>query len=86
MLLFSLPPVLGTESILYSYIAAVTIVALYLVGVIYLYKRFIRKVKPHYPLGFPGEPDAYFPRFNIPRPMIEDVREHPEYFEKKDEK
>ena len=86
MILFSLPPVFGTEYVLSSYIVGGTYVAIYVVGVLYLYKRFIEKVKPHYPLGFPGEPDAYFPRFNIPRPMIEDVREHPEYFEKKEEK
>ena len=86
MLLFSLPPVFGTEYVPSSYIAAGTCVAIYVVGVLYLYKRFIEKVKPQYPLGFPGEPDAYLPRFNIPRPMIEDVREHPEYFEKKEEK
>ena len=86
MLLFSLPQIFGTEYIPASYIVAGTCVAIYAVGVLYLYKRFIKKVKPHYPLGFPGEPDAYLPRFNIPRPMIEDVREHPEYFEKKEEK
>jgi len=84
--LFSIPPVFGTGYMPASYLIAGAYVAIYAVGVLILYKRFIKKVKPRYPLAFPGEPDAYFPGLNIPRPLIEDVLKHPEYFEKKEEK
>ena len=84
--MFSIPPVFGTGYMPASYLIAGAYVAIYAVGVLILYKRFIKKVKPRYPLAFPGEPDAYFPGLNIPRPLIEDVLKHPEYFEKKEEK
>jgi len=86
MILFTIPPVFGTGYMPASYLVAGAYVSIYAVGVLILYKRFIKKVKPHYPLAFPGEPDAYFPGLSIPRPLIEDIREHPEYFEKKEEK
>jgi hypothetical protein len=61
-------------------------VGFYTFCVLLMYKRLVEKVKTRYPLAYPGEPDEYLPGFSIPRPIIEDVREHPEYFEKKDEK
>ena len=61
-------------------------VGVYSFGVLLMYKRLVEKVKTRYPLAYPGEPDEYLPGFSIPRPIIEDVREHPEYFEKKQEK
>jgi hypothetical protein len=84
MLLFTIPSLYAID-IPVSYVFAGVYVSIYAVGVLYLYKRFIKGVKSRYPLAFPGEPDAYFPRFNIPRPIYLDVREHPEYFEKKEE-
>lgn len=52
-----------------------------------LYNRYIRGRKPEYPLTYPGrERDLYFPWSNIPRPIHEDVRKHPEFFKKKKER
>jgi hypothetical protein len=90
MLLFSFNALYVTEVIfapiiiVSSYVCI--LVAIYTFGVLLMYKRIIKKVKPRYPLAYPGEPDEYLPGFSIPRPIIEDVREHPEYFEKKEEK
>jgi hypothetical protein len=50
----------------------------------FLYLRFVKKVKPKYPLVPPGSGQGpYFPRTNIPRPIYKDFREHPAYFDKK---
>jgi len=49
--------------------------------------RYNKKVEPKYPMVPPTlEQDVYFPRTNIPRPIHEDVREHPEYFDEKKKK
>jgi hypothetical protein len=53
----------------------------------FLYLRYVKKVKPKYPLSPPSpEQDVYFPRTNIPRPIYKDHRDHPEYFDKKKKK
>jgi hypothetical protein len=85
MFLFTIPTIFGTGYLPASYVTAGTYLTIYSVGVLYLYKRFIKKTNIRYPLAFLGEPDAYFPRFNILRPIYVDVREHPEYFQKKEE-
>jgi hypothetical protein len=87
MLLFSFQAFYITGYVLAPIIAVGFNVGLYLAlyafGVLILYQRFIKKVKLHYLLAYPGEPDEYLPSFTIPRPLIEYVREHPEYFENK---
>ena len=85
MFLYTLPLVFATDFFPVSLIVVGIYVAGYAVGVQLLYKRFIKKVKPHYPLAFPGNPDSYFPRFDIPRPLYLDMMEHPDYFEKAEE-
>ena len=85
MFIVTLPPVYGIGFLPASFVVAVFYVAIYAVGVLYIYKRLIKKVKSHYPLAYPNEPDVYFPRSNIPRPIYLDVIEHPEYFEKREE-
>ena len=90
MLLFSFNAIYVTGYISAQFILVILyiglFVAIYAFGVLLMYKRLVVKVKTRYPLAYPGEPDEYLPGFSIPRPIIEDVREHPEYFEKKDEK
>jgi hypothetical protein len=54
----------------------------YLFASYYLYLRYTRGVKTKYPLASPVK-DIYFPRTNIPRPIYQDYREHPELFEDK---
>lgn len=50
----------------------------------YLYLRYFKGVKPKYPLASPvKDQDIYFPRTDIPRPIYQDYREHPEFFEDK---
>ena len=47
----------------------------YIIGLLIIYNRFWRGKKPKYPLTYPsGEPDIYFPRTNIPRPIYVDSR------------
>jgi len=50
-----------------------------------LYRWVYKKVEPKYPLVPPEGrmTDIYFPRSRIPRPIYEDVRRYPEFFEKK---
>jgi quinol-cytochrome oxidoreductase complex cytochrome b subunit len=44
-------------------------------------------VRTRYPLASPDpKGDIYFPRSSIPRPIHRDLREHPEYFEKRKKK
>lgn len=78
MFLYTLPLVFATDFLPVSLIVVGIYVAGYAVGVQLLYKRFIKKVKPH-------NPDSYFPRFDIPRPLYLDMMEHPDYFEKAEE-
>ncbi len=80
MALLIIPPAL-TQNIL-GIISAVEYTSVYTIGALLLYKRLVMRVKPRYPLSFPGDVDSYFPRFNIPRPIYLDLAEHPEYFEK----
>jgi hypothetical protein len=56
-----------------DYLIAVTPLASYVLGSLVLYKRVLKRVKAQYPLTAPGEPDAYFPRTNIPRPIHGDA-------------
>jgi len=52
-----------------------------------LYRHVYKGKKPKYPLVPPeGRTDIYFPRTDIPRPIYEDVRRYPEYFESKRKK
>ena len=45
----------------------------YSIGFLIIYNRFWRGKKPKFPLTYPsGEPDIYFPRTNIPRPIYAD--------------
>lgn len=70
-----------------EYIGATLHISFYFLVSAILYNRFIRGRKPKYPLSPPGrEWDPYFPRSNIPRPIHEDVREHPEFFKKKEKR
>jgi hypothetical protein len=49
----------------------------YLIGFLIIYNRFWLGKKAKYPLTYPsGEPDIYFPRTNIPRPIYADAREY----------
>jgi len=65
-------------------LAALAPAFLYLFASALLYDRYIRGRKPRYPLAYPGrERDPYFPWSDIPRPVYEDVREHPDFFEKR---
>jgi hypothetical protein len=49
----------------------------YIIGFLIIYNRFWRGKKPKYPLTYPsGEPDIYFPRTNIPRPIYADARNY----------
>ena len=44
-------------------------------------------MRTRYPMASPDpKGDIYFPRSNIPRPVHRDLREHPEYFEKRKKK
>lgn len=73
--------------LLYSseYIFTSLYVVFYVLASCYLYKRFIKGARPKYPLGIWDPDDVYFPRFNIPRPIYRDFREHPEYFRRREE-
>jgi hypothetical protein len=45
------------------------------------------RLKRKYPMVPPkGQPDIYYPRTNIPRPIYEDVQRHPKFFKKKRQK
>lgn len=83
MALLVIPPAL-TQNI-FGIIFAGFYTLAYGVGALLLYKRLVKKVKPRYPLSFPGGVDSYFPRFDIPRPIYLDLVEHPEYFNKAEE-
>jgi hypothetical protein len=49
-----------------------------------VYTTIYLRSKRKYPLVPPeGQPDIYFPRTNIPRPIYEDVQRHPKSFRKK---
>jgi hypothetical protein len=65
MLLFSFPAFYITGYVLAPIIAVGFNVGLYLAlyafGVLILFQRFIKKVKLHYLLAYPGEPDEYPP-------------------------
>lgn len=80
MALLIIPPVLTLN--LFGILFAVEYASVYTIGALLLYKRLLKRVKPRYPLSFPGVVDSYFPRFNIPRPIYLDLAEYPEYFEK----
>jgi len=70
-------------------VAWVTIVCagVYLFVSYFLYLKYVKKVRPKYPLASPGlEQEPIFPRTNISRPVYKDYREHPEYFDKKKKK
>ena len=55
-------------------------------GSIYLIYRYVYVAKPKYPMVPPeGQPDMYY-RFRIPRPIYEDVEQHPEFFKKRKQK
>ena len=65
----------------------ITYIVFYLFASSLLYFRYVKGVKPKYPLASPvKDQDVYFPRTNIPRPIYRDYREHPEFFEKKKKK
>lgn len=79
-------PLLATLLISSEYLIAVIYTGIYLFISYYLYVRYIKGSGPRYPLASPDpEKDIYFPRTNIPRPIYRDFREHPAYFEKKEE-
>jgi hypothetical protein len=66
-------------------------IALFSAGFIFygylVYTATYLKLKRKYPLVQPeGQPDIYFPRSNIPRPIYEDVQRHPRFFKKKRQK
>jgi len=66
---------------------AIVCAGFYLFVSYFLYLRYVKKVRPKYPLASPSlEHEPYFPRTNIPRPVYKDYREHPEYFDKKKKK
>ena len=49
----------------------------YIIGFLIIYNRFWLGKKAKYPLTYPsGEPDIYFPRTNIPRPIYADARNY----------
>lgn len=65
------------------YYPAITYIGVYLFTSYFLYLRYTKGVRPKYPLASPvKDQDIYFPRTNIPRPIYQDYREHPEFFEK----
>jgi hypothetical protein len=71
----------------FNVIAGAMFSEFYIFASYFLYLRFVKKVKPKYPLSPPDlEQDVYFPRTNIPRPIYKDFHDHPEYFDKKKKK
>lgn len=77
-------PLITTVLISKAYLLAIVYTGFYLFISYILYLRYIRGVRPKYPLASPvKDQDIYFPRSNIPRPIYQDYREHPEFFEKK---
>jgi len=68
-------------------LAAISFLVCFLVYCYFLYRFVYKRAEPKYPLVPPeGRMDIYFPRTRIPRPIHEDVRRYPEFFEKKKRK
>jgi hypothetical protein len=89
--LFSLLTVLVGSQVALSalagnYLMTVLLGATYLLFSAILYATYVGKRKKQYPqVLLDGNDDFYFPRSNIPRPLHEDFRKYPEYFEKKED-
>lgn len=70
-----------------SHARGITHLVVYIFVYFILYIRYFKGVKPRYPLASPiKDKDIYIPRTNISRPIYRDIREHPEFFEKKKKK
>lgn len=65
-----------------EYLIVVGILMVYLFIAAILRNIYLKGIRPRYPLGFRDPDDLYFPRTHIPRPIFKDLRGHPEYFEK----
>lgn len=79
-------PVMAVSLLSCKYAITALHALFYVVASFFLYKRFVKKAMPRYPLGIWDPDGAYLPRSNIPRPIHADLREHPEYFRKRGEK
>jgi hypothetical protein len=85
-LLFWLGILVYTPFVMLSLMARIVLYAasssvVFVVFLFLVYRSVYRGAKPKYPMAFPeGKSDIYFPRSNIPRPIYEDVRRHPDFF------
>jgi hypothetical protein len=65
-----------------EYLIVVGILMAYLFIAAILRNIYLKGIRPRYPLDFRCIDDLYFPRTDILRPIFKDLREHPEYFRK----
>jgi hypothetical protein len=78
--LFALPMIIAAS--VNEFLWLVIILACYSLIVYQVYRMTIRNIKPKYPLVNPeGHPDIYSGR--MPRPIYEDERRYPWFFNKK---
>jgi len=69
------------------YVGTVLFSACFFFYIYLVYTATYLRLKRKYPMASPeGQPDFYYPRTNIPRPIYEDVQRHPKFFKKKRQK
>ncbi len=77
---FSLPIIIAASVNAFQWLAI--LLACYSLGVYQIYRTTMKNIKLKYPLVNPeGHPDAYSGR--MPRPIYEDARRYPWFFNKK---
>ena len=69
-----------------EHLIVIGILTVYLFIAAILRNIYLKDIRPRHPIGFRGSDNLYFPRTNIPKPIFKDIREHPEYFRKENDR